>query len=312
MNLEDMYISITEKAALASFLHVGQNNSIKADQAATEAMRLAFKQAPIDGKIVIGEGERDKAPMLYIGEKVGQGQGFLEQDIAVDPLEGTGLCARGEEGSLCVLAASGKNKLLHAPDVYMDKLACQPVGLLNIQDSVSENVKKLSEKLNKPLSQLKVAVLKRDRHEGLIQELRSLGVDLILFQDGDVLMSVLTCIKDFKESIDLLLGSGGAPEGVLSSAALRNLDGEFQGRLLWKDSLQKERALKMGLKNPDQIFKRDQLVQEDCIFCATAVTSNPLLKGIQKIQHQLVTETLIFSSRYGKSYRIIRNTHPLI
>lgn len=308
MNLEDIYISITERAALASFRHVGQNNSKQADQAATEAMRLAFKQAPIDGKIVIGEGERDQAPMLYIGEKVGRGEGFPEQDIAVDPLEGTGLCARGEEGSLCVLAAGGKNKLLNAPDVYMDKLACQSEGL-NIQNSVSENIKILSKKLNKPISQLKVAVLKRDRHKDLIQELESLGVDLILFQDGDVLMSLLTCIKGFKESIDLLLGSGGAPEGVLSSAGLRSLNGDFQGQLLWKDSSQKERALKMGVTDPDQIFSRDQLVQEDCIFCATAVTSNPLLKGIQREGNHLVTETLVLSPRYGKNFKVITNTH---
>ena len=311
MSLENIYISITEKAALASFLHVGQNNSKQADQAATEAMRSAFKEAPLDGKIVIGEGERDQAPMLYIGEKVGKGEGFPEQDIAVDPLEGTGLCARGEEGSLCVLAAGGKNKLLHAPDVYMDKLACQQKGL-NIQNSVSENIQILSKKLNKPISQLKVAVLKRDRHKNLIQELESLGVDLILFQDGDVLMSLLTCIKGFQDSIDLLLGSGGAPEGVLSSAGLKNLDGDFQGKLLWKDSSQKERALKMGLVQPDQVFTRDQLAKDDCIFCGTAVTSNPLLKGVQKIEDYFVTETLVLSPRYGKTYQVIRNKHPLI
>ena len=197
MNLEDIYISITEQAALAVFPHIGRNNSKEADRAAAEAMRQAFKKAPIDGKIVIGEGERDQAPMLYIGEKVGKGEGFLKQDIAVDPLEGTGLCAKGEEGSLCVLAAGGDRKLLHAPDVYMDKLACRPRGVLNIQNSISENIKILSKKLNKPVSQIRTAVLKRDRHKTLIQELESLGVDLILFQDGDVLMSLLTCIKGF-------------------------------------------------------------------------------------------------------------------
>lgn len=308
MNLEDIYISITEQAALAVFPHIGRNNSEKADQAATEAMRQAFKQAPINGKIVIGEGERDQAPMLYIGEKVGRGGGFPEQDIAVDPLEGTGLCARGERGALCVLSSAGKNKLLHAPDVYMDKLACQQEGL-NIQNSVSENINLLSKKLNKPISQLKVAVLKRERHKGLIQELESLGVDLILFQDGDVLMSLWTCLKGFKESIDLLLGSGGAPEGVLSSAGLKNLGGDFQGKLLWKDPAQKERALKMGLADLDQVFTRNQIVQGDCIFCATAVTSNPLLKGVQKNHNQFMTETLVLSPRYGKNYKLVKNTH---
>ena len=308
MNLEDIYISITEQAALAVFPYIGRNDSKEADRAATEAMRFAFQKAPIDGKIVIGEGERDQAPMLYIGEKVGRGKGFPEQDIAVDPLEGTGLCARGEEGSLCVLAGSGKNKLLHAPDVYMDKLACRHKDL-NIQNSVSENIKILSKKLNKPVNQLRVAVLKRDRHKDLIQELESLGVQLILFQDGDVLMSLLTCIKGFKESIDLLLGSGGAPEGVLSSAGLKNLEGDFQGKLLWKTPSQRERAFNMGLVHLDQVFTRDQLARSACIFCATAVTSNPLLKGVQKVQNQFITETLILSPRYGTSYKIITNKH---
>lgn len=310
MNLEDVYISITERAALAVFPHIGKNDSKTADQAATEAMRMAFRQAPINGKIVIGEGERDQAPMLYIGEKVGRGEGFPEQDIAVDPLEGTGLLARGEEGSLCVLAAGGKNKLLHAPDVYMNKLACRKKGL-DIQNSIPENINILSQILNKPVSQLRVAVLERERHKGLIQELKTLGVDLILFQDGDVLMSFWTCIEGFKDSIDLLLGSGGAPEGVLSSAGLKNLGGDFQGKLLWKDPSQKERALKMGLVHPDQVFTRDQMVQEDCIFCATAVTSNPLQKGVQKIQNQFLTETLVLSPRYGKNCKLIKNTHDI-
>ena len=298
MNLEEIYIPIVEKAALASYDYIGQGNSHKADEVAVDAMRKAFSKAPIDGTIVIGEGERDKAPMLYIGERVGQGAGHPIQDIAVDPLEGTGLCARGEQGALCVLAVADQGNLLKAPDVYMDKLACKPQGLLHLSYPLSKNLKLLSGALDKPISQLKVAVLDRKRHHELIQELKSFDVNLILFQDGDVLQSLLTCI-DSKDSIDLLLGSGGAPEGVLSAAALNNLDGEFQGQLLWKNEEQKKRAQKMGIKDLDHIYKRSELARGDTLFCATAVTSNSLMRGVYREQNQFFLETLICGSKKG-------------
>ncbi len=327
MNLLKQIVSVTEKAAWASFHYIGSQDQKSADQAATTAMRKTLNQLPIDGTIVIGEGERDQAPMLYIGEKVGQGSNkltiknspilgsYLEKsssiDIAVDPLEGTGLCARGEPGALCVLALAPKGELLHAPDVYMNKLACgqKAKGLLNLQNSPSKNIKILAEVLQKPIHQLKVAVLNRTRHESLIKEVQSTGAQLILFQDGDVTMALLTALPDFKDSIDLLLGSGGAPEGVLSAAGLKTLDGDFQGQLLWKNEEQKQRAKKMGLKNLDQIFQRDDLVQGESFFCATGVTQSPLAQGVQLKNDQIFMETFVLNSRSNQKYQIIKNQY---
>ena len=256
-DLISLCVSITERAALASSFHIGRQDQKSADQSAATAMRQAFNQAPISGRIVIGEGERDQAPMLYIGEKVGQqGPNHPAFDIAVDPLEGTGLCARGEEGALCVLALADPKSLLHAPDVYMDKLACgkKAKNHLSLENTPSQNIKILSDLLEKTPSKLKVAVLERDRHKNLIHELRQTGVQIILFGDGDVTMSLLTALENHTGSIDLLLGSGGAPEGVLSAVGLKSLGGDFQGRLLWKNEEQKKRALNMGLKNPGSTF----------------------------------------------------------
>ena len=308
MKREEIYTPITEKAAQASYNHIGQNNSHKADEAAVEAMREAFLQVPIDGTIVIGEGERDKAPMLYIGERVGKGAGYLAQDIAVDPLEGTSLCVHGEPGALCVLAATSAHNLLQAPDVYMNKLACKPQGLLHLSYPLSKNLELLSKALNKPIEKLKVAVLNRKRHKSLIQELKSFHVQLILFQDGDVMKSLLTCISHSKDSIDLLLGSGGAPEGVLSAAALNNLNGDFQGQLLWANEEQKKRAKGMGIKNFDYIYERSELAKGETFFCATAVTSNVLMKGIEVRGSMMHLETLICNSN---GYKIKQSQYPL-
>ena len=312
MNTEEtikIFTSITEKAARASFDWIGKNNAKEADAAATKAMRLAFKSAPIDGSIVIGEGERDKAPMLYIGEKVGKGSGFPEKDIAVDPLEGTGLCAKGLKGVLCVLAVSDKGHLLHAPDVYMNKLACKTRNLLSIKNSASKNIHILSKVLNKNPSEIKVAVLDRPRHKQLIDELKSLKVKLTLFQDGDLMMSLLTSISDkFKnpiESIDLLLGSGGAPEGVISAAALKNLGGDFQGQLVWENDSQKLRAEYMGMTNPDQVLGLDDLSKGEAWFFATAVTSGPFLKGLQISQNKVFAETLVIGPHFCRIVRSI-------
>lgn len=307
-DLTPLLVSITEKAALASYPHIGGNDQKSADQSAVTAMRKAFHQAPIDGRIVIGEGERDQAPMLYIGEKVGQGPGYPQCDIAVDPLEGTGLCARGEEGALCVLALADKNSLLHAPDVYMNKLACgkKAKGHLHIQNPIHKNIKILSNILEKKPSQLKVAVLDRDRHQSLIQELQSSGVSPILFGDGDVTMALLCAISP--QPIDLLLGSGGAPEGVLSAVGLKVLGGDFQGQLLWKNPNQRKRALNMGLKNPDQIFRIEDLIKGHGIFCATGVTNGPLVQGVQCENNKIFTETLVLNTRQNK-HKIVKNQH---
>ena len=312
MNPEEIYIPVTEKAAQACYQYIGKNDSHQADQVAVEAMREAFRQAPIDGTVVIGEGERDQAPMLYIGEKVGKGEGYLAQDIAVDPLEGTGLCARGEEGALCVLAAASSNHLLQAPDVYMDKLACKPQNLLNLSYPLSKNLTLLSDALNKPIEQLKVAVLDRKRHESLIRELKSFKVQLVLFQDGDVLQSLLTTLPqnstESTDSIDLLLGSGGAPEGVLSAAALGCLGGDFQGQLLWANEEQKTRAQGMGIQNLNHIYTRVELARGNTFFCATAVTPNSLMKGIEIRESHIYLETLICNSQ---GYKIHKSQYPI-
>ena len=295
-------ISVTEQSAIASFHHIGKKDSHSADQAATTAMRNRLNQLPIDGTIVIGEGERDQAPMLFIGEKVGNGSHKL--DLAVDPLEGTGLCSRGEPNSFSVLAAAPQGTLLHAPDVYMNKLACGMQNILHLQNSPAKNIQILSQALNKPISKIKAAVLNRSRHESLIKEIQSTGAELVLFQDGDVLMSLLTTIG---KSIDLLLGSGGAPEGVLSAAALKILGGDFQGRLLWKDEKQKQRAKKMGVKNLNQIFQIDELSQENGIFFATGVTDSSFTRGVYKKDQTYFTETLVIDSNLPNKYQIIKN-----
>ena len=302
MNLTSLCVSISQKAALAVYPYIGRQDQKSADRAAVSSMRAMFNKAPIDGVVVIGEGERDEAPMLYIGEKVGQGPPFPAHDIAVDPLEGTGLCARGEKGSLCVLALADKNSLLHAPDVYMDKLACgkKARGLLNLENPVSENIKILSSVLNTSPSQLKVAVLDRPRHASLIQELKNSGVNPILFGDGDVAMALLTAMQDSDESIDLLLGSGGAPEGVLCAVGLKSLGGDFQGRLLWKNEEQKKRALSMGLKNLDQVFQRDELAQGEGVFIAAGVTDGPLARGVHIEGDEAFVEAFVLSA--GKKY----------
>ena len=330
MNKMEQIVSVVEKAAYAVFPYIGKQDQKLADQMAATAMRSAFNHLPLRGKIVIGEGERDQAPMLYIGEKVGQGfhnessvnyspplfssiigvqnSRFPEVDIAVDPLEGTGLCARGEEGALCVLAIAPKDTLLHAPDVYMDKLACGPKakGRLSLQNKTSENIKILSETLKKPIHQLKIAVLDRPRHKNLIEEIKKAGVQPILFSDGDVTMSLLTALPE--NSIDLLLGSGGAPEGVLSASGLKNLGGDFQGRLLWKNEEQKNRAQKMGIKNLNHIFQRDELVQDKSIFCAAGVTNGPLVQGVQERDNQIFMQTFVLSPA-SKKYQVIKNQY---
>ena len=302
MDLTSVCVSISQKAALAVYPYIGCQNQKAADKAAVSSMRAMFNKAPMDGVIVIGEGERDKAPMLYIGEKVGQGPPFPAHDIAVDPLEGTGLCARGEKGSLCVMALADKDSLLHAPDVYMDKLACgkKARGLLNLENPVSENIKILSSALNVSPSKLKVAVLDRPRHASLIQELKASEVDPILFGDGDVTMALLTAMEGFDESIDLLLGSGGAPEGVLCAVGLKSLGGDFQGKLLWANEEQKQRALSMGLKNLDQVFQRDALVKKEGVFIAAGVTDGPLARGVHVEGDEVFVEAFVLSA--GEKY----------
>ena len=297
----DQTLQITRSAALASFKYVGLGDRHQADQAAVNAMREVFRNTPIKGKVVIGEGERDTAPMLYIGEKVGMWQGDQpECDIAVDPLEGTNLCAKALGGALSVLALSEKGSLFNAPDIYMEKIACGPKAkeVIDLKSSVEVNLKKISEALNKKISEMTVAILDRPRHKKVIQSVYDMGARVHLMEDGDLSASILTSWSSERESmsIDLMLGTGGAPEGVLSASALKCLGGGFQGRLVFQNEEQKKRASQMGITDYDKVYEIEDLVKSSVIFCATGVTSGALLKGVTQKGKCMETESLYMNS----------------
>ena len=282
-NLALEFVKVTETAAVASAKFIGKGDSIAADQAAVDAMRKAFNRVDIDGEIVIGEGERDKAPMLFIGEKVGSlTSGCPQVDIALDPLEGTSICAKAGYGALSVLAVAPKKNLLHAPDTYMDKIAVGPEGFhaVHIENSATKNIQSLARALKKNVSDITVTILNRPRHEKLLDEVRMTGARVQLIDDGDVSAAIMTTQKN--SGVDLLLGIGGAPEGVLAAVALKCLRGKFEGQLKFQDSQERERAISMGLKDPDQSLKLEELVSsDDIMFIATGVTDGPLLRGVQ-------------------------------
>ena len=297
----DQILKITRSAALASFKYVGSGDRHQADQAAVNAMREVFQKLPIKGQVVIGEGERDTAPMLYIGEKVGMWQeGQPEYDIAVDPLEGTNLCAKALGGALSVLALSEKGSLFNAPDIYMEKIACGPKAkqVIDLEANVETNLKNVSEALSKNISEMTVAILDRPRHKEIIQSVYNMGARVHLIEDGDLSASILTSWSSEKEgmSIDLMLGTGGAPEGVLSASALKCLGGGFQGRLVFQNKEQKNRASQMGITDYDRVYQIDDLVKSSVVFCATGVTSGALLEGITKKDEHIETETLYMNS----------------
>ena len=277
-------LKVTRSSAIACFDYIGRGDSIEADRSAVSAMRRAFQQTPIKGEVVIGEGERDRAPMLYIGEKVGsKGEGET-YDIAVDPLEGTNFCAKGQEGAISVLALAEKGGLLRAPDIYMEKLACGPKAqaCISLTNSPAENIQAVAQGLNKSRDEIKVAILNRPRHKALIQAVYDTGACVLLIEDGDLSASILT--THLEGGVDLMMGTGGAPEGVLSACALKCLGGGFQGRLVFQEEEQKNRARKMGIDNLDKIYDRDEIAKASVFFCATGVTNGPLLKGVQKTE----------------------------
>ena len=249
---------------------------------------------------MIGEGERDEAPMLYIGEQVGPKDDSLpEVDIAVDPLEGTNLCAEGAPGALAVLAVAQRGGLLNAPDTYMEKIATGPLGhgVVSLKKSPTENVRALAEAKGCKVSEISVVVLERDRHEALITELRGAGARVFLISDGDVAPAVATCMPE--SSIDVVYGTGGAPEGVLAAAALKCMGGCFHGRLRFRNDGERERAIKMGMTDPDAYLEMSDLVRGEVIFCATGVTSGPMLKGVRRIGDRLHLQTLSMRSSTG-------------
>ena len=304
-------VRVTEAAAVAASKLIGRGDEKAADAAAVEAMRKAFDELYMDGTVVIGEGERDEAPMLYIGEKVGGAPGKGPKiDIALDPLEGTTITAKAGPNSLAVLAAAGEGDLLNAPDVYMDKLAVgpgYPDGIIDLAKSPTENVKAVAEAKGVVPGDIIVCVLDRPRHADLIAELRSLGCGVVLIGDGDV--AGVIAVTDEDTTIDMYMGQGGAPEGVLAAAALRCGGGQFNGRLVFRNEDEKARAAKWGIEDLDRIYTRDDLVKGDCIFAATGVTSGSLLEGVKyRRDGKMTTESVVMRASSG-TVRWIKGEH---
>lgn len=311
-NLALEFVRITEAAALACSRFMGRGDEKAADAAAVDAMRKAFDSVRIDGTVVIGEGERDEAPMLFIGERVGRKtEDSPAVDIALDPLEGTTICARGGVGSISVIAVAEKGKFLHAPDTYMDKIACGPAakGQIDINQTPTENIRRVAKALNKPIEDVTVVILDRPRHKELIDEVRQTGARIQLIGDGDVSAAIAAAWPE--SGIDLLVGIGGAPEGVISAAALQCLGGDFQGRLKFRNEEEKARAKKMGILDLDRKYSIDELAKGSVMFCATGVTDGPLLKGVKILPGRLaITQSVVMRSATG-TIRTVEAHHNL-
>ena len=296
---------VSEAAALASAALIGRGDEKAADQAAVNAMRDQLNLLDIAGVVVIGEGERDEAPMLYIGEEVGTGKGPAV-DIALDPLEGTTLTAKDMPNALTVIAMAPRGTLLHAPDVYMEKLAIGPgykTGTVTMTMTPSERVSALAAAKGCSTENITVCVLERPRHEELIKEIRSTGAAIRLITDGDV-AGVMHCAEPEVTGIDMYMGSGGAPEGVLAAAALKCMGGQFFGKLLFRNDDERARARKAGITNFDRVYTRDDLVRSDVIFAATGVTTGSLLSGIKREPNAVTTETILMRSKTGSVRRM--------
>lgn len=298
-------VRVTERAAVASAKLRGRGNEKAADQAAVDAMRRELNKLPIDGTIVIGEGERDEAPMLYIGEKVGTKKG-PKVDIAVDPLEGTTLCAKDMPGSIAVMAMAQAGTLLYAPDVYMDKIAIgpgYPNGIIDLDASVEDNIHALAKAKGVKAHEITALVMDRPRHADLIGKLRALGCSIRLITDGDV-VGVIQCAETAKTGIDIYLGIGGAPEGVLAAGALRCVGGQMQGRLILDTPEKIARAATMGVKDPKKKYDLFELASGDTVVAATGVTDGALLKGVKFPGEIIETETIVYRSLTGTVRRI--------
>ena len=297
---------VSEAAAMASAKLIGRGDEKAADQAAVNAMRKQLDMLDIQGVVVIGEGERDEAPMLYIGEEVGTGNG-PPVDIALDPLEGTTLTAKDMPNALCVIAMAPRGTLLHAPDVYMDKLAIgpgYPGDTVTLEMSPAERVEALAAAMGGNTDDVTVCVLERPRHEDMIAEIRKTGAAIRLITDGDV-AGVIHCAEAGLTGVDMYMGSGGAPEGVLAAAALKCMGGQMYGRLLFRNDDERGRATKAGIEDFDRIYARDDMVTHDVIFAATGVTDGSLLPGVKREVGWLTTETLLMRSKTRSVRRVI-------
>lgn len=301
------FARVTEQAALRSGRLMGKGDKEGADQLAVDGMHAEFARTPVSGTVVIGEGEMDEAPMLYIGEKVGMGG--EEVDIAVDPVEGTNLVAKGQDGAIAVLAIAPKGCLLHAPDMYMEKICVGPrgKGRIDINASVTENLRRVAEGMNRDVSDLTVVILDRERHEKIIREAREAGARIRLITDGDVGPAVECGIEG--SGIHMVIGSGGAPEGVLAAVGLKCLGGDMQARLLPHNNEEITRLHAMGIDDPSKVLKLDDLVKgDDCIFSATAITECNLLKGLRYFGGGCRTHTLLLRYKTG-TVRFIDTIH---
>lgn len=302
--LSDAMVRVTEIAAIAAARQAGKGDEKAADQAAVDAMRTAFNSVDFKGRIVIGEGERDEAPMLYIGEEVGTGEGPAI-DIALDPLEGTTLTAKAMANALAVLAIAPRGGLLHAPDTYMDKIAIgpgYPEGIVDLDETPAANVAALAKFLDRPIEAMTACVLDRPRHADIIESLRSVGARVCLISDGDVAGVINTTNAD--TGIDLYVGQGGAPEGVLAAAALKCVGGQMQGRLVFRNEDEKNRARRVGVEDFDRKYKLDELASGETVFCATGVTKGGLVDGVVVRPGVTITDTLVMSSIDGMVRKI--------
>jgi fructose-1,6-bisphosphatase II / sedoheptulose-1,7-bisphosphatase len=306
-NLALEMVRVTEAAALSCARLMGRGDAKAADQAAVDAMRETLNDMDFDGTVVIGEGERDEAPMLYIGEKVGKGN-HVKVDIALDPLEGTNLCATGAPNAIAVIAIAEQGKFLHAPDTYMEKIAVGPegVGAIDITKSATHNLQELARAKKCTVQDLTAIILERDRHKELIREVREAGTRIKLIADGDVSAAISTC--EPTTGVDILFGIGGAPEGVLAAAALRCLHGDMQGRLKPRNDEEITRAKKMGIIDIHKVFKINELASGQVMFAATGVTNGDFLKGVRYFGGGAHTHSVVMRSLSG-TVRYIEATH---
>lgn len=306
-NLALELVRVTEAAAIAAARWIGRGKKNDADGAAVEAMRKAFDTVAINGTVVIGEGEMDEAPMLYIGEKVGCGG--PEMDIAVDPLEGTSITAKGGPNAIATVALAERGNFLHAPDIYMEKIAVGgglPEGVVHLEASVKENLKNLALAKGVDIADLMVCMLDRDRHAEKIAKIREAGARIMLLGDGDV--AGVIAASQPNTGVDMYLGSGGAPEGVLAAAALRCIGGQMQGQLMFEDEAQIARALTMGITDPKRIYSIEEMAKGDVMFAATGVTSGAMLNGVRREGLGAVTHSIVMRSKSG-TVRYIEGHH---
>src|SRR6476660_8236842 len=307
-NLALEAVRVTEVAALSASRLMGRGDEKAADQAAVDAMRQSLNSLSIEGTVVIGEGERDEAPMLFIGEKVGTGQG-PKIDIALDPLEGTTITAKGAANALAVLAMADHGGFLNAPDIYMDKIAVGgglPDGVVDLDAAVAKNLRELARAKDCEVSDLVACILDRDRHKELIAKVREAGARIMLISDGDVAGVVATATPD--SEIDIYLGSGGAPEGVLAAAALRCIGGQMQGRLMFENDDQVQRVREMGHNDPKRKFSLEEMAKGDVMFACTGVTSGTMLRGVKWSGHGAVTHSMVMRSKSG-TVRFVEGHH---